>query len=171
MKNNILLFVTEDLAVRRFKEDDAETLYGFSGQISHKEIPNDIFDSLEDTKRHLDIAIGNYRIEHLPVHYAIVLKKGNRLIGSIAFKRMEDYNIQVSIFIAEPYQNKGYGTQIAKAAAEFGKEHFAVDNIYACPRSVNEQAKKVFEKAGYALLDESEKEWFGEYQPVCRFEK
>ena len=67
MKENIVLFTTKNLAVRRLKSEDADLIYKYSRQESHKELPNDIFDSVEDARRRMDNAISNYRIEHLPI--------------------------------------------------------------------------------------------------------
>ena len=131
MKDNILLFVTDRLAVRRFKQEDAHLLYKYSREESHKELPNDIFDSEEDAESRLDLAISNYRIEHLPAYFGVIRKEGNVLIGVLSFKRRPDYNVQINISIAEEYQSKGYGTELVKAAAEYAKKHFGIDEIYA----------------------------------------
>lgn len=170
MKENILLFVTDRLAVRRLIQDDAELLYKYSREESHKELPNDIFDSLEDAESRLDLAISNYRIEHLPVYFGVVKKEGNILIGVLSFKRRPDYNIQINISIAEEYQSKGYGTELVKAAAEYAKHHFGIDAVYACPRSTNVAARSTLDKAGFMLLEEKETDWFGSEQPVCVYQ-
>ena len=54
-----MLFVTDRLAVRRLIQDDAELLYKYSREESHKELTNDIFDSIEDAESRLELAISN----------------------------------------------------------------------------------------------------------------
>ncbi len=169
MKENILLFVTSNLAVRRLVPDDAELLYKYSQEASNKELPNDIFDSLEDARRRLDLVIANYRIEHLPVYFGVVLKSENKLIGVLSYKRMPDYNIMINFSIAEEYQHHGYATELIRAAGDNVKEHLSVDKAFVCIRSSNEYARRALEAAGFSLIEEGEHEWYGTMQPICKY--
>lgn len=170
MKENIVLFTTKNLAVRRLKSEDADLIYKYSRQESHKELPNDIFDSVEDARRRMDNAISNYRIEHLPLFFAVVYKPENIVIGVLSYKRMPDYNIQINVSITEDYQNRGLGTELVKSSADFAKDHFGIDTVYACTRSINAPARSALEKAGFMLVSEEEQNWFGTMQPICKYE-
>ncbi len=169
MKENILIFSTKRLAVRRFRAEDAELLYRYSGEPDKKEIPTEVYDSLEATKRELDLVIANYRIMHFPFRYAIVLKEENRLIGDLSFKRLPDYNTQINIKIADEYQRKGYGTEVLKASAEYAKVRLGLDRVYALVKADNAAGRGMVEKADFLLEKEFEKDWFGVKAPVCRY--
>ncbi|MBR1470727.1 MAG: GNAT family N-acetyltransferase [Lachnospiraceae bacterium] len=169
MKDDILIFTTKRLAVRRFVQRDAELLYAYSREPENHDLPNDMFDSIEEARRRLDIVIGNYRMPHYPLRYAVVRKEGMELIGNIAFKRMEDYNIQLNVMIASKYQNRGYGAEVMRGAVEYGKKALALEEVYALMKTENAQARAAFEQAGFQMVGEYETDWYGERCPVCKY--
>ena len=155
MKENVLLFVTSNLAVRRLVPDDAELLYKYSKEASNKELPNDIFESLEDAKRRLDLVIANYRIEHLPVYFGVVLKSENKLIGVLSYKRMPDYNIMINFSIAEEYQHHGYGQRAFKMMTEYAEQQLHLKMNAKCYKE-NTSSYRMILGCGYTLCGEDE---------------
>ncbi|HOO80246.1 MAG TPA: GNAT family N-acetyltransferase [Lachnospiraceae bacterium] len=169
MKENIVLFMTKRLAVRRLHADDDYLLYQYSGEESNRELPNEVFDSIDDVRKHLDLVIANYRRMQYPLRYAIVLKEKNLLIGTVSFKRMPDYNIQLNIMIAKEYRNMGYATEAVEAAVDYIKDHRGVEEVYALARTENMAARNVMEKAVFLLLTEYEADWFGMVSTFCKY--
>lgn len=161
MKKNVFLFATKRLAVRRYKPEDAELLYKYSQQTSNKELPNEVLDSVDKAKTYVEMAIHSCRMGHLPIRYAIVLKETSEMIGALSYKATPERGVQLTIMIAEDFQNKGYATEITEAAVEYAKNQEGLEEIYAFVRSANIPAVNVIEKAGFILMEEYEADWFG----------
>ena len=160
MKSNLLIFVTKRLAVRRYNWDDEETLYEYPRQTSNKELPNEILDTIEHAKTYVEMAIHSCRMGHFPIRYAIVLKENNKMIGALSYKATPERGVQLTLMIAEEYQNHGYASEITPAAIDYAKRMEGIDNIYAFVRLGNKPAISVAEKSGFIQIDEFEADWF-----------
>ncbi len=169
MKERVTVFTTKRLAVRRYILKDAEPLYEQAKELDADFWSGDRFESLEDAKKRLDLVVANYQILHYPIRYAVVLKEGNRLIGSLAYKRMPDYNIREVIILASDVRRKGLGTELAAAAAEYAKKNLGLESIYAVMPFDLAEGRGTAEKAGFTLISEGDEPWYMAEKPVCRY--
>lgn len=168
---NVFLFMTDRLAVRQYREDDVERLFHYSQQKSARELPNEVFEDLEEAGSYIEQAMLNYRVIHYPHRYAVVLKSENKMIGTLTFKRMQDLNIRVDILIGEEYQKKGYATELAAASSEYAKQKLGLKELYAVIRSKNEVGKRLLEKAEFLFTEEYEEDWFGTPNLIQKYKR
>lgn len=161
MKKNVFLFATKRLAVRRYKLEDAELLYEYSRQTSNKELPNEVLETVEHAKSYVEMAVHSCRMGHFPIRYAIVLKETGEMIGALSYKATPERGVQLTIMIAEAFQNNGYATEITEGAVAYAKNQEGIEELYAFVRAGNVAAINVIEKVGFVMMEEYEADWFG----------
>ena len=106
-----LLFETNRIIVRELSMDDLELLYKYSQEeIIKKELPDEVFDNITDTKETIEYFKSNYN-NNYPLVYGIVLKRNNIIIGHIGLSEI-DKGIEIGYAIATEYQNNGYISEI-----------------------------------------------------------
>ena len=86
------------------------------------------------------------------VHFSIIKKDNDELMGSIAFD-VVDYkngNASLGIFIGnEDNLSKGYGSEAIKLLIEYGFKELRLHNIMLTVLSNNPRAIKCYEKCGF----------------------
>lgn len=92
---------------------------------------------------------------------AVVLKETEDLIGNVGLTKFhgpadELEDIEIGYHIGEAYQGKGYGTEAAKAAVEWGftelRKNGAELKIVGRAEHENWQSRRVLEKAGFTFV-------------------
>ena len=132
---------TNELVIRNFQLKDKDDLCEYMMQRVNAE-----FERYEDfTPEKADHEI-KFRSES-DEFFAIELKETNKVIGNIYFGKRDFNSRELGYVLNENYQNKGYGSQAAKAVIDyfFNKD---LHRIFAecCPQ--NTASWKVMEKIG-----------------------
>lgn len=83
-------------------------------------------------------------------HFAIVLKDGDKLIGSIELRDIDREHLQaeLSIWIGSSWWNSGYATESAKKIIEHGFGDLGLNRIYAHRMIRNKTCETLFKKIG-----------------------
>jgi ribosomal-protein-alanine N-acetyltransferase len=83
--------------------------------------------------------------------FTIVLKQTGEPIGScdLRFEGDEKTVANVGLWIGEPFQGRGYGTQVVGALAAYGFEQLGLDKIVADIFVGNWASRRAFEKNGF----------------------
>lgn len=83
------------------------------------------------------------------VTFAVVLRDGACLVGAIGLTIDVRFNkAELGYWTGRPYWNKGYATEAAKAAVEFGFSDLRLNRIYARHLARNPSSGRVMEKIG-----------------------
>jgi ribosomal-protein-alanine N-acetyltransferase len=85
--------------------------------------------------------------------FTIVLKETGQPIGScdLRFEDNDTSQANVGLWIGEPFQGKGYGTQVVGALVDYGFSRLGLDMIYADIFVGNWASRRAFEKNGFRL--------------------
>lgn len=156
MENKIIL-ETDRLIIRELSLNDAELLLKYSQEdITKKELPDEVFDNIEEVKEIINIFINNYNSENkssFPLVYGVVLKDSNLLIGHVSLSEI-DKGIEIGYAIATEYLNNGYASEIITPFTIWAKEYLGVNKIYAIAKKENIPSWKALEKNGFIFLQE-----------------
>lgn len=104
--------------------------------------------------------------------FGIRIKSSNEFIGGMGLKINNRFNrAELGYWIAEPFWNKGYATEAAKAILQFGFESLDLNKIYATHLTENPASGKVMIKNGMIkeaeLKDHFKKE--NEYKSITQY--
>jgi diamine N-acetyltransferase len=102
------------------------------------------------------------------LRFMIVANIEKQTVGAVDLFDFDYHNqrAETGIFIAEKFQNQGFGLQALKLLADYSFNFLHIHQLYACIAKENSASLKLFHKAGFehtATL----KKWFfhkGEYQ-------
>lgn len=171
MIQNIMLYTTKNLAIRRLVKEDAATLVELSKAEGCPNFPNECFTSLEEADAFVEHQQRHYQKGHFPLRFAIILKKENRLIGTVSLKLNEKREIKVTMMLFDAYRNCGYATETMEATVEYVKKQYKVEQVFAYSRSSAVIAQKLLKKVGFAPESEFEDDFFGQKVTFIRFVK
>jgi ribosomal-protein-alanine N-acetyltransferase len=105
------IFETDRLIVRRLTLDDVELLLKYSQEeITKKELPDEVFENIEQLQETVEYFISNYDDKY-PLVYGIILKEKGYVIGHLSLSKI-DRGIEIGYAIATDYQNKGYASEL-----------------------------------------------------------
>jgi RimJ/RimL family protein N-acetyltransferase len=85
--------------------------------------------------------------------FTVVLRETSQPIGScdLRFEEGDTSRANVGLWIGEPFQGKGYGTQVVTALAAYGFGELGLDKIVADIFVGNWASRRAFEKNGFQL--------------------
>jgi RimJ/RimL family protein N-acetyltransferase len=164
MKNSLV--ETERLIVRRLLLSDVDLLYKYSQEeITKRELPDEVYESIEKTTEMLEFLISNYDSKY-PLVYGIKLKEKSCIIGHISLSNI-DKGIEIGYAIGTDYQRRGYASEIIGPFVDWSKKHLKLDNIYGIAKAVNVASWKILEKNGFTFLEEGiYKNYFNGKYPI-----
>jgi ribosomal-protein-alanine N-acetyltransferase len=158
----MILFETDRLAVRYFSIDDAPLVFQYSQEECTKEqLPDEVLESLEETKEKLKFFQENYNILTLPLVYAVALKDSGLLIGHAGFSGIGGGNIEIEYAIATAHQGNGYASELARPLAQWALDTLSVDTVYGIVKASNAASCRCLEKAGFSLRKEETGDFLG----------
>jgi len=152
------MFETDRLTVRRLSLNDAELLFKYSQEeITKKELPDEVFEDITETKKTIEYFISNYDTQY-PLVYGIILKENNIIIGHIGLSKI-DKGVEIGYAIATEYLNKGYMSEIITPFINWTKNNLDlkklnIEKIYGIAKSENTASWKILEKNGFELEEE-----------------
>ena len=146
-----MIFETDRLILRPWKEDDAEALYKYA---SHPDVGPiagwPVHTSVEDSRGVIRDVLS------APNTYAIVLKETGHPVGSIGLMVGEASNLKVpdnegeiGYWIGVPYWGQGLVPEAVKEIMRYGFEDKQLDKIWCGYFDGNTKSKRVQEKCGF----------------------
>jgi [ribosomal protein S5]-alanine N-acetyltransferase len=145
-----IIFETDRIIVRKLSINDSELLYKYSQEeITKKELPDEVFDDITETKKTIEYFMSNYENKY-PLVYGIILKKNNIIIGHISLSEI-DKGIEIGYAIATEYQNNGYMSEIIIPFTNWIKNNLRIEKIYGITKDENATSWKLLEKNGFKL--------------------
>ena len=150
-----VLFETERLAVRKFRDDDAQQLYeNHMDDAVRKWFPNECYadqaEALDAIRFYVDCVDNG----HLPFVLGVELKETGELIGDAGISEVEGKQgkTEVGYCIGQKYRRKGYATELLRAISDFVVLRFDIGVIWGRVVYGNEASVKVLEKSGYQFV-------------------
>ena len=152
-----ILFETERLAVRKFREDDTQQLYeNHMDDAVRKWFPNECYadeaEALDAIRFYADCVDNG----HLPFVLGVELKETKELIGDTGISEVDGKpeELEIGYCIGEKYRGKGYASELLDAVSGFVASRFGIRVIYGRVVHGNEASAKVLEKGGYRFVKE-----------------
>ena len=152
-----VLFETERLAVRKFRDEDAQQLYeNHMDDAVRKWFPNECYADVEEALDAIRFYVDCVDNGHLPFVLGVELKETKELIGDTGISEVDGKpdEAEIGYCIGEKYRGKGYASELLDAISAFVVSRFGIRVI--CGRVVhgNEASSKVLEKGGYQFVQE-----------------
>ena len=141
---------TDRLILRPLQMRDAKDLFAYARdpEVS-RHVLWDAHKSIWETRRFLRFARNQYR-RGFPGSFAIELKDGGRMIGTIGFMWVNpDYkSAEVGYSLSRDYWNRGIMTEALRATLRFGFEELKLNRIEAQHDTENPASGKVMAHCG-----------------------
>lgn len=84
--------------------------------------------------------------------YAIIRKKDNVFLGTVALVKDENNNDEIGYRFLEKYWGNGYGTEVFQGLIEYCKS-IHIEKIIACVAIENIASMKIIKNAGFHFLE------------------
>lgn len=154
---------TNKLLIREYVHEDIPLVMQYSQEsCKRRELPDEVFDTMELAENQINMCIHNYARKEYPLVYAIVLKESNTLIGDILLSPVKE-GVEIGYFISEKYQGSGYAAEAVRPFADWAKETMPhIKTLYGLAKKSNIASWKSLEKAGFVFSGEKEINFFGE---------
>ena len=154
MKEKTIDIITDNLLLRKFKEDDYEDMYNNWASNPHVATSAGwpVHTDIESTKKLVKMWVDEYNGDNV-FNWIVVEKNSNKAIGSITVvnKDMDNRVCEIGYNIGEYWWNKGYGTEAIKNVIDYLFSLDLFDVITAACFDDNYASCRVLEKNGFKL--------------------
>ena len=141
---------TKRLVLRKWSNADRNELFEI---LRDAEVSRNIGDGKPYTPEKTDeflVWVEKYERENGFCRWAVVEKSSSEIIGSCGFARLCDtHEIDLGYLFARKHWGKGYATEIAEAALEYGFNNLGFREIIALTALDNIASQKVLKKIGF----------------------
>ena len=161
MENNTIKIVKMD-------ESMYEDVYRNSQDEDNRRfVPNEVFDSLEETKEVVDHIIASYDSVDGPFIYAVIRKEDNANIGYVQLVKIEE-GWEIGYHIAKRYTGHGYATEAVKLFLDCIRNNMDIKQVYGIALFDNKASRRVLEKCGFELIYEGNGIYQGSERKIIR---
>lgn len=159
-----ILIQDEILSIQYLNETMYEDIWKNSlDENNRRFVPDEVFETLEETKEVVDSLIKSYEEIDGPFIYALFRKEDNKNIGYVQQVKIDE-GWEIGYHVAENFTCKGYATRAVNLFLDYLKNYKKLDEIYGICLSENLASKRVLEKTGFIPYFEGE----GLYQGAKR---
>ena len=120
---------------------------------NRKFVPDEVFNSLEETSEVVNQIINCYDSKDGPFVYAVIRKKDNINLGYVQLVKIEE-GWEIGYHIAEIYTGNGYATEAANLFLDYIKNNTNLKQIIGIALTANKASRRVLEKCGFELIYE-----------------
>ena len=118
---------------------------------NRKFVPDEVFDSLEETSEVVNQIINSYDSENGPFVYAVIRKKDGVNLGYVQLIKIEE-GWEIGYHIAEIYTDNGYATEAVNLFLDYIKNNTNLKQIIGIALASNKASRRVLEKCGFELI-------------------
>ena len=146
---------TDELILRRFKEDDADKLYS-----NHKDpevmkwIPNESYEDRNEARDAAAFFSDCTDKEQLP--FVLAIEHEGELIGDVGINEVEGCpgEVEAGYTVISKYKGRGYATKALMSMAKLASSMFGVNTLYGRVMKGNDASVRVLEKNGFVFVKE-----------------
>ena len=120
---------------------------------NRKFVPDEVFNSLEETSEVVNQIINSYDNEEGPFVYAVLRRKDNVNLGYVQLVKIEE-GWEIGYHIAEIYTGNGYATEAVNLFLNYIKNNTSLKQIIGIALAANKASRRVLEKCGFELIYE-----------------
>lgn len=163
-----VLYETERLIVRQWKEDDYLDLYDYAKDESiTKFLTWQPYKDVQTAKDRIAYLMQKYANNEIETDYAIELKCENKIIGSIAIMNYTDKNegsLEIGYVLGAKFHGNGYMTEALKGMFKYIKENSIAARIQLKHDVDNPKSGNVMKRAGMTFEGISRKAGISNYR-------
>ena len=130
-------------------------------------VPDEVFESLEETKEVVNQIISSYDSKDGPFVYAVIRKEDDKNIGYVQLVKIPE-GWEIGYHIAIPYVGNGYATEAVTLFLSYLKNNSHVDEIFGIALFDNKASRRVLEKCGFELIFEGEGLYQGSNRKIIK---
>ena len=130
-------------------------------------VPDEVFETLEETKEVVDYLIKCYQSEDGPFVFAVFRNKDNKNLGYVQLIKI-DLGWEIGYHIAKDYSSKGYATNAVRLFLKYIKDNLSLKEIYGIALADNIASRKVLEKNGFELFFEGKDLYQGKPRNIIK---
>lgn len=139
---------TERLTLRMFAPEDAEDFHRIWNDPVVMKYIDGWRPTLEEARAGMTRLVQHWR-KHGFGQWAVLLKEEGKIIGYVGFKHLDKTpEVELLYGIDEPYWNKGYTTEAARACLRYIFENTGLQRVVALAEPENIGSWRVMEKLG-----------------------
>ena len=159
------------LRIRRFAPGDAEAIYAYSREPStFRDLPDEVFDSLEEARDALAAFEENADQERWPMVFCVARRSDDYPVGHVSLSPIGQSKIEIGYAIGEEHQNRGYGGEAVKIFTAWTLRSLPITRLHGIVKESNPASIRCLENAGYKLIDRREQDCFGGHYAVREYE-
>ena len=132
-----------------------------------KFVPDEVFNSLEETSEVVDQIIQNYDAEDGPFVYAVIRKEDNQNMGYVQLVKIDD-GWEIGYHIAKLFTGHGYATEAVNLFLDYLKKNSDLKEIYGIALAKNKASRRVLEKCGFKLIFEGDGIYQGNRRKIIK---
>ena len=153
MKDRALI-ENEILSIRLLDISMAEDIWQNSlDEDNRRFVPDEVFETLEETKNVIEYLIKSYESEDGPYIYPVIRKEDDANIGYVQLVKIKE-GWEIGYHIAKKYTNHGYASMSVMLFLDYLKANKDIKEIYGIALSENKASVRVLEKCGFILFFE-----------------
>ncbi|HEY8186074.1 MAG TPA: GNAT family N-acetyltransferase [Pyrinomonadaceae bacterium] len=147
---------TERLLLRMWREDDLEEYAKICADPEVMRFIGGKTFSLTESWRHMAFMIGHWQLRGYG-HWVVEEKSSGRLLGRLGFLNPAGWpGFEIGWTLGREYWGKGYATEGARRALDYGFTELDRDHVISCIHPDNAASIRVAERLGEKLEGESE---------------
>lgn len=148
--------------IRSFLPEDAAWIFAYSQEEStRRELPDEVFDSLEETEENLSAFNRLSAARAYPLVFCVADPKSDLPLGHVSLSPLRKNAVEIGYAIGEKHQGKGYGGAAAALFTRWALSAGGLDTLYGVVKESNPASVQCLEKAGYTLIRREERDCFG----------
>ena len=152
-----VMFETERLIIRPFRDGDAAALYeNHQDSEVQRWFPNECYADPEEAADAIRFYVDCVNNRHLPFVLGVESKETGDLIGDTGVSEVDGKpdEAEIGYCIGAKYRGKGYASELLSAISDFVVSRFGIRVIYGRVVHGNAASAKVLEKNGYRFVKE-----------------
>ncbi len=157
MNEGTAIIETPRLLIRELVDGDDEAMFDMDSDPEvHRFLGNHPYTDIGQSRENIAFIRRQYA-EHGIGRWAVVLKEDGTFIGWTGFKRMVEavnghiHHLDFGYRHARRFWGKGYASEAAKAALEYGVDSLGFTDVYAMTDVGNAGSRRILEKLGFRL--------------------
>ena len=138
------------LIITEFTLDMAQTVWlNSQDEDNRRFVPDEVWDTLEETKETLQFLISKYNSNEGPLVYPVIIKDTKENIGYVQLCPIENNEWEIGYHIAKKYTGKGYATEALKAFLPVITKSTGLFEVYGICLKENKASLSVMKKCGF----------------------
>jgi RimJ/RimL family protein N-acetyltransferase len=130
-------------------------------------VPDEVFETMEQTKEVVDFLISCYEGEEGPFVYAIIRKNDLKNVGYVQLVKCGDF-YEIGYNIAKKYTGQGLASHAVKLFLKCLKERTNLKELYGICLKENFASARVLEKTGFKKIFEGLGIYQGEEREIIK---